>query len=224
MEKKFRYLNRLQEVVWMDGWTDGRTSLQCQSRVARSWRAEWQPLSLIVLPRSEALSHTSIVYIYCYYLNKIEIRSPRIGILRLICAVPCYPNMQEGWNMCIQWKCSLWFSSAKYLPYIFVVHGERDFAVYSWFQITGKTNKWFTLLLAPIISFKIPLNLANKLFNKWRYLRGSIICGVLFTDCVREILLEHLICLLAERPYRHCTAVCRLDHELIRTRNGRIVA
>ena len=60
---------------------DGRTSLPCQSRVARSSRVEWEPLSLIVLPRPEALRHTSIVYIYCYYLNKKEIRSPRMGSL-----------------------------------------------------------------------------------------------------------------------------------------------
>jgi hypothetical protein len=76
-EKKCMYLNRLQELMW----TDGRTNLPCQSRVARSWRAEWEPLTLIVLPRSEALRHTTIVYIYCYYLNKKGIRSPRMGSL-----------------------------------------------------------------------------------------------------------------------------------------------
>lgn len=81
-EKKFRYLNRLQEVMR----TDGRTSLPCQSRVPSSWRVEWEPLSLIVLPRPEALRHTSIVYIYCYYLNKKEIRSPRMSSLINLCS------------------------------------------------------------------------------------------------------------------------------------------
>lgn len=103
-------------------------------------------------------SHKHCLHIYCSYLNRKEIRSPRMASLWLICAVLCYWNSQEAWHMCIQWKCLLGLPLAKCRPWISVARSERNFTDDSWLQTTGQPNKPFILLWAPIISLKICLD------------------------------------------------------------------